>query len=327
MRRIAWAFIATATLIAAGRPRYGGTLRVQMRAALESPEAADPWVGATAGAGPFRVVQWEPRRRAVLAASDDYPGGRPFVDSIEIQMSRSLRDQALDLELDKADIVEIEPAGARRASQRGIRIWTSPPVEWMGLLTRAEDPRLREAVSLALDRATMHAVLLGKHGEPAGALLPQWLSGHAFLFSTARNLEKARKLAAEIRPAPVVTLAYDASDPTARAVAERIAVDVREAGIRVRTVAGAAPAAEWRLVRQRVAAQRPGPALAGLAAALGLPARETSSPEDVYRWERELVDEARVIPLFHLPEIYGLGPRVRNWQGRLEDVWLDAGPR
>ena len=46
---------------------------------------------------------------------------------------------------------------------------------------------------------------------------------------------------------------------------------------------------------------------------------------DLYDAERALIDNAGVIPLFHLPESWQLSPAVRNWapRRRLADVWLD----
>jgi MarR-like DNA-binding transcriptional regulator SgrR of sgrS sRNA len=52
------------------------------------------------------------------------------------------------------------------------------------------------------------------------------------------------------------------------------------------------------------------------------------SSETAYASEKALLDERRIIPLFHLPEIYGLGPRVRGWAPsrwggwNLASVWL-----
>ena len=39
-----------------------------------------------AGTGPFRIAEWDPGKHLTLAANDDYRDGRPYVDSIEIQI-------------------------------------------------------------------------------------------------------------------------------------------------------------------------------------------------------------------------------------------------
>jgi hypothetical protein len=57
------------------------------------------------------------------------------------------------------------------------------------------------------------------------------------------------------------------------------------------------------------------------------------SPEQRYAAERAAVDGGGIVPLVFLPEIFALGPAVRDWipprwgGWRLEDVWLDTTPR
>src|ERR1700683_4930 len=106
----------SAVLLGAGRaetsrrPRYGGTLRVEIGAVIHSldpaespadPEeaAAKDEIGAllydqrnpdgsfvgVGGSGAFHIAQWESGKRLTLAADDSYRGGRAFVDAIEIE--------------------------------------------------------------------------------------------------------------------------------------------------------------------------------------------------------------------------------------------------
>ena len=296
--------------------------------------------GTLSGTGPFRVAQWEADRRAVFTANEDYWDGRAFLDTIAIQMGRSPQQQMLDLELGKADLVEIGPDEARRASQGGMKVWSSAPVTLVAIVfergrAAAEDARVRGALALSIDRAAIHSVLLQKQGEPAGGLLPQWLSGYAFLFRTARDLARARELAASIPPgAAPLTLGYDPADTLARSIAERVTVNAREAGMRPQ-VAPQTAKPDLRLVRVRIRSMDPAEALSGLAASLGLAdlltLAEPASPEACYAAERALIEDFRVIPLVHLPEIYASRPAVRTWQTpgllktggwRLEDIWL-----
>ncbi|HKB49583.1 MAG TPA: ABC transporter substrate-binding protein [Ktedonobacterales bacterium] len=293
--------------------------------------------GVTTGSGPFRIAEWQPGRRALLAANDDYWSGRPYLDEIEVQMGRSPRDQAIDLELGKADLVELTPDDARRASQRGARTWVSSPAELLALVfergrAAVDDARLRQAVALSIDRGAIHNVLLLKQGESTGALLPAWLTGYAFLFPAQRDLERARQKAAFLPKSGMrITLAYDAGDPLARPIAERIALNAREAGVIVQVAPGGG--ADVRLVRVPVRSFDPAQALAAYAAAFGMPpfkAPPISFPEANLHAEQKLLEDSRIIPLFHLPQVVGLGSRVRNWNPepwgdwRLDGIWLDA---
>jgi ABC-type transport system substrate-binding protein len=291
--------------------------------------------GVTVGTGPFRIGEWQPGRRALLTANEEYWGGRPFLDSIELQMFRAYRDQSIDLELGKADVVELSIDDARRVAQRGIRTWSSAPSELMALVFEhgrpaAEDSRAREAVARSIDRDAIHNVLLQRQGEPAGALLPQWLTGYAFLFPATRDLDRARQIAAPVNGWGLrLTLSFDPSAALERPIAERIALNAREAGIAIQVVAGGK--ADIRLARVRLRSSRPAQALADVAAAFGIGEIEPTAapPEALVEGEKKLLGDFRVVPLFHLPEILGLGGQVRNWDPelwsdwRLDSVWLE----
>lgn len=289
-----------------------------------------------AGTGPFRLAEWRPRRRAVFVANEEYWGGRPFLDRIEIEMGRSPREQLIDLEVDKADLVDVDPGEFRRASERGRKIWSSEPVELMALVFNsrpsAVDLRVREALALAIDRAAMHNVLLQRKGEMAGTLLPQWISGYAFLFSTSLDLARARSLVAQApAPARTLTLSYDPASPLARALAERVALNAGDAGIAVQIVAGGGRPA-LRLVQLRISSANAQEALAAVAGELGLAAPPPdSSPQALFDSERRLLQGFEVIPLFHLPELFAVGSRVRTWlepgldsfgNWRLANLWV-----
>ena len=314
------------TVAAATRPHYGGTLRVEMREAVEKPDPPQSGPGLADLSTAFTITRWEAGAHALFAADENAPGGRPFLDSIEVSMGRPLHDQSIALELGKADIVELSPAELRR-QQPGRRIWTSSPVLVVALVftPHHEDRRVREALALAVDRAAIHNVLLQRQGEISGALLPQWLSGYAFVFPAAQDLPKARALVGSAR---ALTLSVD--DPALRPIADRIALNARDAGITV-SVTPQNSNADVRLAQARVASSDPPRALAGLAAAFHLPA-PASSAEGLYSAEHALLEDFRVVPLFHLPLVYGVSPRVKGGPGitplgewRFENLWIESG--
>jgi len=294
--------------------------------------------GGLVGTGPFRVTSWEPGRRATLAANTDYWGGRAFVDALEVQMGRGLREQLVDLEIGKTDIAEIAPNASRRATDRGRALWQSAPVNLIALVFapgRAADPRLREALALSIDRAAMHSVLLQKQGEITAALLPQWLSGYAFAFPAAPNLARARALTAEL-PASARTLAlsYDPAIPGGRAIGERVAVNARDAGLTVQ-VSPQNPQADLGLVEVRVPSLDAARALVNIAPSISLEVFQPVgfTPEALYESERRLLEDFRAIPLFQLPDLYGAASRVRVFQPppvtrmgdwRFENIWLSG---
>jgi hypothetical protein len=307
------------------RPKYGGTLRVEARQAIESPDPPALGRGMPDLAGPFNITLWESGRRAVFEANDGAPGGRPFLDRVEITMGRALREQSLDLELARADIVELGPADLRR-QVAGRKVWSSAPVRVLALVfsAKVEDARVREALALAVDRAAIHTVLLQRQGEVSGALLPEWLSGFAFTFPAATDLPHARTLAVGARP-----LMLGVEDAALRPIADRIALNARDAGLSVAFGASF----DVRLVELRVISLDPARALIAMAAALGLPEpARADTPQALYAAEHALLEGFRVIPLIHLPDVYGAGPRVHGAPGisplgewRFENLWLEGG--
>ena len=303
--------------------------------------------GSLIGTGAFRVATWQPGRHAVLTANEDNWEGRPFVDSIDLQMGRAPREQMIDLDVGKADVVEVPPEQARRAVEHGARVSSSAPIELLAMVflhgrPAGEDARVREAVSRAIDRASLWNFLLQKEGEAAGGLLPQWSSGTAFLFSTAADPSGAKQLWSQIARSPALVLGYDAADELERAMAERIVVNAREAGITISARATAerevnAVKEDARLVRLRMPSAEPRAALAGFLGSLsplaGLdptPLPNPATPEEIYAHERAVVESFRVVPLVYLPETFGLSSRVRDWSAprsggwRLADVWLEG---
>src|ERR1035438_7669509 len=229
---LAAALLHPAAAPAATRPQYGGTLRVEARQSAETPDPP-----ALLGGG-FSIARWEAGRLAVYEGDENASGGRPFLERVEILLGRALRDQAGDLDLGKADVVELGPNELRRLPA-GRRVWSSSPVRVLALVfaPRFEDARLREALALAVDRSAIHTVLLQRQGDISGALLPQWLSGYAFLFPAAADLGRARQLASGARP---ITLGV--SDAAARPIAERIVLNARDAGLAVSVTPQAANA-------------------------------------------------------------------------------------
>lgn len=357
----------------ARRPRYGGVLRLEIEATIHSLDptiaAASPAEaeakrqldlllydhrgadGAFTGEGAFRLAAWDPGKRAVLAANDDAPGGRPFLDSIDVRMGRTASQRLLDLELNQADFAQIPPDQARQATASGIRVTASDPDELVAIAFLpgsdiADDRRAREAVSRALNRPSIAGVLLQKEGRPAGGILPQWCNGTALLFPTAADPAAARRLWTEIPGSPRLVLGYDSDDPLERVIAERVAVDAQEAGISITAQAvgsGVHHALDARLhatlIRWRMSSPQARPALqdflAFAAPQTGLdPAAlpDPASPEQVYQREQRIISSFRVVPVVWLPEVYGLGARVRNWtpphpgeSWPLAGVWLDGG--
>jgi len=292
------------------------------------------------GTGPFYVADWQPGKKLTLSAAENYWRGRPFLDGIEIEMGRSYRDQLTALELGAADLVEIAPEQSHRVSLQGRQLEDSEAMELLALVfTREtqtpEDKLLREALALSVERGSIRSVLLQGAGQPAASILPNWVSGYSFVFSAEADLGRARHAREQVRTIPAWSMAYDGNDPVARLVAERIALNARDAGLSLQPSLQptAGPPVDVRLVRIPLASADAWVALADVASRTGLvaPTTEDGSIEDLYSAEQALLASRRIIPLFHLPASYAASAALKNWAVRrdgiwqLDDAWLGNG--
>ncbi len=338
--------------------------------------------GTLVGTGPFLVSEWRENSKSAdksdsapaesssvfssrsegkpthlrFRANEETWSGRPFVDAIDVTLGVPPLRQLFDLQLGKADLVEVSPDLVRRAMQDNLRVWSSAPVVLYGLRfdeaqPAVADAQLREALSLSLDRQTMANVLLQKQAEPAAALLPQWLSGYAFLFTMETNIARAREIRAALSASAAagtepLRLRVDAPGDLPKLLGERVAINVRQAAIFVQVVNRIAPrnttstvsstdtTAGLHLFAWHYSTLSSRLELESFASTLHLGDSTESvvtstDPEQLYSREKKLLEERRVLPLVALPEYVGLGQNVRDWiparwgEWHLADVWLD----
>jgi peptide/nickel transport system substrate-binding protein len=271
---------------------------------------ADPAFAIT-GTGPFM-----PAGENVFAAFENHWAGRPFVDRIELLPPRPGVAAA-----SSAEAWEIPIGPGRRGIPEGLTIWSSDPIELLAVELQTPDPTLAAALSASIDRESIATALTQRHGEPAASLLPEWMTGYSFLFPAVRDLAKARTLLAAMQAAPL-TLSYEPSDPLARIVADRIALNARDAGLNIQVRADAS--APLRIIRWNI---NPNAVLA--LDQLGRRA-ESSEPEALYAAERDLLGEGRRVPVMHLPLVFAFSPRVQLPPARkhtlpmppFADLWL-----
>lgn len=270
--------------------------------------------GAVIGTGPFRVTGFA-NGALVLAANDDCWAGRPFADSVEIHPHRTVRDQWLDLSVGKADIVEVPPEMIRQAGQQHLHLLVSRPVDLLALTIAPNGSfsgrEMRQSVAMAVDRAALSNVIFQKQGEVTASLLPEALSGFAFLFPANRDLDRARALRGGASPSSMM-LSVEDTGPTMHLAAERLALNLHEAGFTVQ-VAGSNQPAALTLRRVHLEAASPAAALDEMLARFGQNGTVTATdPASLWRTERTVLDNETIVPLLWLPRAWAAGERVRD---------------
>lgn len=311
--------------------------------------------GALIGTGPFTLTDWQPGDRALLTAFDGYWGGRSFPDSIEFRMGLSLREHLMErnLGLDHAVELGVDQVRALEPAPASQPVLVSRPADIVVLFFlqstvpshKPIDPRIREALADSINRSAISNVLLQKKGTPAGGLLPQWLTGYEFLFPARQDMDRARKLRTDAGAVTPIVLAYDAFDPVMKTIAERIAVDAREATISVQPLGDlhvnsksgrAALNADAVLLRIPLRSLDPTAALASMADDLTLPAETISAilrsgrPDELAEEERRALSGYRVVPVVHLSQVVWTNNNVHNWQQlpngdwNLDQLWIEG---
>ncbi|HEY2496395.1 MAG TPA: ABC transporter substrate-binding protein [Candidatus Angelobacter sp.] len=340
----------TVAIEAPGPIQHMAELIALPRYAIVKRETGDSGSAILIGTGSYKLSQWQPGERFQFTANEDYWGGRPFADNIEFQMGASLRDQLMDRQLGPYAATELSVDQIRTVEQNNQTVVTSRPSDLLALVflqpetggkpgKKPVDARIRTALGLAINKAAISNVLFQRRGAPASGLLPQWLTGYEFMLGSAMNLERAKELRADAAAYVVISpiaLAYDFSDPLAKLVAERIAVDAREAGIIVQPygeshinskTARSSINADAVLLRLPLQSVDPASALSARIDDLGLFQESTSAilgaarPEDLFDIERKLLESNRVLPVAHVPQALWLNSNVHNWQQLVNGTW------
>ena len=161
---------------------------------------------APVGTGPFRFERWERRKEIVLSANDDYFGGVPRLQRLVYRIFPDERSGAMfeefqrgrleDSPLPMQDYHKIRAAGGATHVRRPMF-----SVRFLGLNTRIKpltDPRVRQAVTCALDRETI--VQESTHGRfllARGVLPPGTLGYNPRLATYGYDVARARELLAQ----------------------------------------------------------------------------------------------------------------------------------
>lgn len=206
------------------------------------------------GNGPFAMAQpWEHGRFIRVVRSDTYPA-RPLLDEVVFQIHTGTRAAAEAYANLLAGRVHVAPVPAEELPAARTRLGRSPDgqrgpgviegpraiVYYLGTNTAVppfDDVRVRRAVSLLVDRGRIAREVLAGTWSVATALTPPPIPGAVPGTCSYCRFDPAT--AAELlADAGVEELTLTVDDhSTQRAVAERIAADAAEVGIRVRVEA------------------------------------------------------------------------------------------
>lgn len=161
------------------------------------------WNEHPVGNGPFRFVAHEPNRRWVFEANPDFPaelGGRPRLDRFIVVVVDEPTTKLAALTSGELDVAGIQPAHASFvARDPDLRVVTYPLNFTYGLVfnTRRppfDEPRVREAASLAVDRQEIVDGYLYGFGTAAWGPVPPDVPGYVPSAHSPASADSARAL-------------------------------------------------------------------------------------------------------------------------------------
>ncbi len=167
------------------------------------PQDYDP--EAPVGTGPFSLADFEPGGTTHLRAFDDYWQGRPHVDDvllINFDDEDALMNSLLSSQVDVIAQVPLPLVHVISEDPR-IRVVTSETGNWIPFTMRTDtapfdDPRVREAFKLVVDREQMIEVAFAGQGRPGNDMYSPFDAGYPEdLPQRERDVEGAKRLLAE----------------------------------------------------------------------------------------------------------------------------------
>lgn len=152
--------------------------QIVSRRAVESMSAQD-FSKSPVGTGAFKMVEWRPNEKIVLAAHKDYFGGPPALDSVDIPLIAEESTAVNALLGGNVDLIGRAPFDQvqRLEKMPNLTVYRSPGMNcrYMALnLKRApfDDLHFRRALSMAFDRNLLVRAVLFGEGQPSQGNIP-----------------------------------------------------------------------------------------------------------------------------------------------------------
>lgn len=137
------------------------------------------------GTGPFMFVKWDKEQQIVLKANKSYWGGAPKVDRVIFKVVKENAVRANELLAGSVDMIDgVDPNDVPRLQKdSNVTILTAPGmnINYLGLRTDKkpfDDPRIRQAISMAINREAIVKSLYQDKAILANGPLPPNLFGY-----------------------------------------------------------------------------------------------------------------------------------------------------
>jgi peptide/nickel transport system substrate-binding protein len=191
--------------------------------------------------GAYQVSEFVQNDRVVLTANANYWGGVPAVENVVIRVIPEASSQVIEFEAGSLDISlapEADIPRIRSDEALNAQLVSVPTLSLYNFRINLNDPslsdvRVRQALSLAIDRQLVIDTVLQGQGVAAQGLFPPGLSAHDPEYTPfVRDVEAARALLAEAGyPDGIELTIRTDQNETENRVLNAIAATVADAGI------------------------------------------------------------------------------------------------
>lgn len=198
------------------------------------------------GSGPWRLVEWKHDDYLLFARNAEYWGGAPLADSLRARIISEPSTAVAEFESGSVDVLLIPASETRQweddESKRGT-LMSVPALQlvYVGINTTRgplKDPRVRQAINLAIDRKLIVQRLISGRGRLAAGVIPPSLGGAdtaraAYPFDTARAKQLLRDAGF---PNGIDVELWVGSNPVYQRIAETAQAYLSQSGIRTKIV-------------------------------------------------------------------------------------------
>ncbi|WP_339196127.1 glutathione ABC transporter substrate-binding protein [Solibacillus sp. FSL R5-0449] len=157
------------------------------------------------GTGPFKFESWTPGTEIKLVKFEEYAGTPAHIDSVTFKVVPESATRVAELQSGYAHIIgAVEPgqvANVNSFDGASVLETASSSLTYLGFNTEKEpfnDPKVRQAISKAIDRPTLIEGIYEGYGIPAISPLAPGIFGYTEdVTSMAYNMDEAKALLAE----------------------------------------------------------------------------------------------------------------------------------
>ena len=200
------------------------------------------------GTGPYTLDGFEVSKDIVLKANPNYFRGKPKIDEIVYHFMPDPSTQFLMLKSHKLDVGSLTPLQYERQIDADFRSFydvyekISQSYTYLGFNLKNpkfQDPKVRKALSLAIDRQELVDILFFGHGQVCtGPFMPGTFAFNKEIKAPSQNIEEAKRLLKEAGYTPKHPLSFEivtnSNNPTRVYATQILQYQLEKAGVIVK---------------------------------------------------------------------------------------------